>query len=128
MNYESLASPAFTFSCSNRAQIRRAFLVHLARFERQFRDVSWETAPAAFARACGDSDAEAETTTRLFSAAMEELLDEGTIEVERLGDGSNRIVRVVREDDEVFTRPPTDGDVRSDIVSRGRSFGGCSNT
>ena len=88
----SLSSDVFTFSTNDRAAVRRVFLAHLARFERQFRDVSWQDAPAAFARASGDSDAEAETTTTLFRGAMESLLDSGEIEVERLGDGSNRIV------------------------------------
>jgi hypothetical protein len=93
MDHPTLASPIFTFSTNNRAQIRSAFLAHLARFDRQFRDVSWQEAPAAFARACGDSDAEAEMTTRLFRAAMEDLLDAEEIHVEPLDGGSNRLVR-----------------------------------
>jgi hypothetical protein len=93
MSTPTLASTVFTFSTSNRAAVRRAFLAHLERFAAQDRDVSWEAAPAAFARVYGESDAEAETTTSLFRAAMEELLDSGDIVVERFLDGKNRLVK-----------------------------------
>jgi hypothetical protein len=91
MDHPKLSSTVFSFHTSNRADVRRAFLAHLARFERQFRDVSWQEAPAAFARTDPD-DGTDETTTRLFQRAMEELLDSGEICVEPLA-GGNRLVR-----------------------------------
>jgi len=81
----------FTFSLSNPAAVEGAFLAHLARFEAQDRDISWQDAPAAFAFA--SSDAGIETLTNLFRAAMEDLFDSGEVRVERLADGSNRLVR-----------------------------------
>jgi len=92
MDHPKLSSTVFDFSCSNRADVKRAFLAHLQRFERQFRDVSWQEAPAAFSAVYADG--EDETTTTLFRAALEELLDSGEIQVERLDGGSNRIVKV----------------------------------
>jgi hypothetical protein len=71
--------------------VRAAFLQHLQRFERQFRDVSWQEAPAAFSAVYPDGADE--TTTRQFRIALEELLDDGVISVERLPDGSHRLVR-----------------------------------
>lgn len=93
MSTPTLSSDCFTFATNNRADIRRAFCAHLQRFERQFRDVSWQEAPGAFARVSGESDSEAETTASLFRSAMEELLDSGELVVDRLPDGSNRLVR-----------------------------------
>ena len=87
----TLASDCFTFSLSNPVDIERAFCGHLERFAQQNRDVSWQEAPAAFAVA--SSDAGVETLTSRFRAAMEDLLDAGEIRVERLADGSNRLVR-----------------------------------
>ena len=91
MNTLTLSSDAFSFSLSNPAAVEGAFLAHLARFEAQDRDVSWQDAPAAFAFA--SSDAGVETLTNLFRAAMEDLLDSGEIRVERLAGGGNRLVR-----------------------------------
>ena len=87
----TLSSTEFDFSSTNPADVERAFLAHLERFEQQNRDVSWQEAPAAFAVA--SSDAGVETLTNLFRAAMEDLLDSAEIRVERLADGSNRLVR-----------------------------------
>jgi hypothetical protein len=92
MDRPKLTSPAFHFFCSNRAEVQRAFLAHLARFSRQFRDVSWQDAPGAFSRVYGEGDAEADTLANLFRGAMEQLLDNGEICVERV-DGGNRLVK-----------------------------------
>ena len=79
------------FSSTNPASIERAFLAHLERFERQDRDVSWQDAPAVFAGVYADDDDE--LTTRYFRRAMEDLFDRDWLRVERLADGSNRLVR-----------------------------------
>jgi len=91
MNTLTLASDDFTFSSNQPASIARAFLAHLARFEQQNRDVSWQDAPAAFAFASNDGGDE--VLTNLFRAAMEDLFDGAEIRVERLADGGNRLVR-----------------------------------
>ena len=87
----TLSSDCFTFSSLDPASVERAFIAHLARFEQQNRDVSWQDAPAAFAAVYADDDDE--LTTRYFRRAMEDLFNSGEIRVERLADGGNRLVR-----------------------------------
>jgi hypothetical protein len=91
MTTSTLASDCFDYSTFNPASIARAFRAHLDRFEAQNRDVSWQDAPAIFAAVSGDASDES-----LFRDAMESLLDSGAIRVERLADGSNRIVATTR--------------------------------
>jgi hypothetical protein len=80
--------------------------------------VPWERAPAAFAAVCGDGDAEIEMTTSLFRSAMESLLDDGEIHVERLDGGGNRLVAAAREGDEVVTRRTSDVHPETSISNR----------
>jgi hypothetical protein len=92
MTHLTLASSSFDFSSFDPASIERAFIAHLARFEQQDRNVSWQDAPATFSAVIGD-DGDKETI-RQFRAALEDLLDSAAIRVERLADGSNRLVIV----------------------------------
>jgi hypothetical protein len=87
MRTTTLSNDVFNYSTFDPASISSAFLAHVKRFEQQDRDVSWQDARATFAAVSGDS-ADEDT----FRAAMEDLLDSGAIVVERLPDGSNRLV------------------------------------
>ena len=80
------------FYPTNAPDSRRAFLEHLRRFARQDRDVSWTSAPEVFASTYGKGAEEAVTNS--LRGAMESCFDRGEIRVERLPDGSNKLIAV----------------------------------
>ena len=80
------------FSLTSRPNSRRCFLAHLDRFARQDRDVDWQSAPEVFAATYGQADEL--TIVNALRGAMEALFDKGELKVERLPDGSNRLVAV----------------------------------
>ena len=81
------------FSPSSRPDSRRAFTEHLARFERQGRDIDWQSAPEVFAGTYGKAD---KSTLHALRGAMESLFDKGELKVERQPNGSNKLVAVAK--------------------------------